>query len=757
MTMTENENVFNKIKQVISAASQFNDEQFRLVLEGLVKKGGRDADFLLVKYITSPKVPAETRSKIIHCAGYLQSPLYLVPLKKIIDQDADIQLKKVAIIALAKYNSQRALNILSTALQTIQNPYIQNTLNEQISLIKKNNPILSILPRFLKGAQDPKSFRTVIDILKKILKPADATIFIGYLKSDDPAIANGAFEILCNNGDRTIQSEVFEYFQQLMESFPPEQWAAPSLYLKQYFLRFPSLIFPQISLLRKLYSAEARIEIRQSVISIICHCRAPAAISFIDEIYETASEEFREYIIEESSGNEQAIEFLFEKYLGGQVLKAKIVKAILHSRKGFDYFSRHFPTFDRENQEMIIKSFPDTLQPDMVEFLKKILEPELAYLAPLVLQKIRQHNLISFKDILFDSNKEKLFLNCEEDYLQTLRQLFPIRAILAFLERTALEEMDFHRLKSYFAVLQDISRMEPVILMEDGNLLSLLIIKIINANSSDLNRDFLYFLEQIKTFDSATYKNLLDALHFFNVQRGDTLVEAEQGSIKQARGNFQTISEDLKTIDTLEKEIKSALAKDPPDLQQLRRALVSYHLGAAFKLAPIIKNLAEGFENIDQKYLSSWRDFFKDFPIITQLVKDERERITKAQNLKLDSLSRLAIGESFHHKLRIVINFQERGLTALIYDQFNEILPGFQMLLEETELQPTDILVCDSTSLRNYMNSNSLNTNRIFVLLANRSEFASLKSLNPRAFFLPFSIYRVLKLVLQELFLHRGH
>ncbi len=105
-------------------------------------------------------------------------------------------------------------------------------------------------------------------------------------------------------------------------------------------------------------------------------------------------------------------------------------------------------------------------------------------------------------------------------------------------------------------------------------------------------------------------------------------------------------------------------------------------------------------------------------------------------------------------KLRIVLNFEEREVTALFKDQFNEILPDIKIAVDEPELQSLDILMCDSDTSRNeYIKKKKLATRRLFILFKTRDEFHHFKDYNPKSFLRPISAYRTIKLILQELYL----
>jgi hypothetical protein len=73
--------------------------------------------------------------------------------------------------------------------------------------------------------------------------------------------------------------------------------------------------------------------------------------------------------------------------------------------------------------------------------------------------------------------------------------------------------------------------------------------------------------------------------------------------------------------------------------------------------------------------------------------------------------------------------------------------------LNEEKLQDNDILVCDPASLKNYIDKKAISKHRILLYLENRTEYAQFRTYNPRAFMKPFSSYRAVKMLLQELYL----
>lgn len=206
-----------QIRELIDQAAKYSHLEFRLKLEELVKQGGNEVQNTIIHYITSPSVPGQVRFNLIRMASYIRSTAFLPPLQRIIEVDPDPNLKMAAIICIAKYNDRRAVDILHRALETIRNPQLQETINAEIAKIRQNNPLVALMPKFLRGGRNPRTFAVIVKIFRKILTPADAKCFIPHLTHDDPLIAHGAFEILCHRGDETIQFFIAGYIRRFLE------------------------------------------------------------------------------------------------------------------------------------------------------------------------------------------------------------------------------------------------------------------------------------------------------------------------------------------------------------------------------------------------------------------------------------------------------------------------------------------------------------------------------------------------------------
>ena len=214
MALATIDSYLEQIDELVRNAGAADGMPFRIRLEELVRKGGRDTENAIVHYITGSLVSIPTRLNLIRIAGYVRSPAFLLPLKKVIDLGEDDLLCEEAIISISKYNDRRALDILDAALDQKLTRPLQDAITQAIARIRHDNPLLAMLPRFLSGKKNREMFEITLKVFKKILGPADAKNFIAYLHHSDQVVAEGSFEILCARGDETVFFFIAEYFRE---------------------------------------------------------------------------------------------------------------------------------------------------------------------------------------------------------------------------------------------------------------------------------------------------------------------------------------------------------------------------------------------------------------------------------------------------------------------------------------------------------------------------------------------------------------
>lgn len=757
--MEEKQEYLEKIEKLINSADKFNEMSFRLVLEGLINKGGEESEYLLARYLNSKTLDFNTRLNIIRVVGYLQSPHFLVPLKNIIDKEENIHLKKEAIISVSKYNDRRALNILNHALSNIKNALLLDTINNEIGKIKRNNPVYALLPRFLDGEKNPENFEVTLGILKRILRPVDASMFVSYLHCGKSLIENGAFEILCYTGDLSHQAAILNYFQdRLNHSHCIQQPQCEELYkltlmLKHYFLRFPTLVDGQLDNLgtQLFYARDNRI--RNLFISILCQSRQSPAIAFVSKIYDSEPT-LRETIIIEYSGNEEAVNLLFEKYrLENSALSGLLIKSLLNSKRGIAYFHEQFFNLNDEGKKIVVNCLPYGGNHDLSEFTKMIFQSDLSQLKEILLTRIKEYYEFSAKEILFDPTKEKEFSSMEKEYLETIIQLFPITAMKKMLKEIAFGEPVPSKINIYLRLIDDIVPSGLTVKLEEKDFTTGIARKILTTGNLDLILSFLGILKHIKTFDPGTYSNLNEGLKLFTLLGDQKLSVEGIDQVRKAHKNLTDLYFEIRQIETGLKTLDKVFAREELDFDQLNHFITTQSFCATLNIEQVGLLIGRRLAAAGREELRQWLPFFNRFPMIAFQLKNAIGQKANTQvgpeSSALQKFYQALPGKS----IKIVIRLANKRITAILREQFHELIPHIPVDTETDLLAEEDMLLCDTVTFKDFILKNTLPSRKLFLFLDNISEFESFKSYNPRPLVKPFSAYRIMKEVLKEIYL----
>jgi hypothetical protein len=763
MDEKELEEHLEKIEKLVHSADRFNEMSFRMVLEGMIAKGGEEAEYLIVRFIHDNALDLFTRLNIIRAAGYIQSVHFLVPLKKIIEKEESVQLKKEAVISVAKYNNRQALNILNRALNSISNPVLLEVINNEIGKIKKNNPLFALLPRFQEGEKDPKNFQVTVDILKRILAPADAAMFTGYLDCGRPMIEEGAFEILCFTGGAGVGEAIFRFFRERCTRVPClDQPECRELYdlvrkIKHYFFRHPRFIHLQLDNLGSQFFQIKDPRVREVLISVICRSEQPSALLLVNKVYDS-DPGLRAVIVREYSGNDAAVDLLFEKYrnkTADEDVKRGLIRSLLKSRKGIDYFYSRFSSLEPGEKEMIVDQLPlgGETGHDLSHFIRMIFQTGQLNLKVALMKRAKEYYEFSLEEILFAPGREDEFSLVEEEYLDTITRLFPVTSAKKLMERIAYGDLSMPGVKRYLEqVLQSVSA-GLVFCFEDTRFISRLINKIIFFNNPDLNVLFLGILRHIKTFDLKTVKNMEEAISFFINTRGAKISVKEGDEIRKIRVAVKDLLYEIKTVEDGCKSLEGMFAGPAPDADQLANLLSRYSLCISLFTGQVNRSIEKNLARAGIKALNQWLEFFRRFPMLGMQVKDAIAQKTREQkgdlHLQMNRLLQSLPKEPF----KIVIRLNDRRIIALFRDQCREIIPGIPLSTEADAWQEGDMLICDAENLKDFILKDSLPAKKLFLILEKTSDFSSFQEYNPRTLVKPFSAYRIMKEILRELYI----
>ncbi len=750
-----------KIENLISSADKFNEMSFRMVLEGLVAKGGEDAEYLLVRFINANDLVLATRINIIRVLGYIQSRHFLIPLKKIIDLEENIHLKREAVISVSKYNDRQALNILNHALANIKNPLLLQTINNEISKIKKNNPLFALLPRFVEGEKNLKNFYVTIDILKRIVSTTDAQMFTSYLACGKELLENGAFEILCFTADITLKKPILTFFQDRFNQVPCihlpecEELYLLALKLRQYFFRFPALINEELDNLgTQLYLLKDP-RIRALFMAIFCRSGQLPALTFVRQVYDS-DPDLRQTIIKEYSGNENGVNFLFNLYRTGTTtpeLKTMLIDSLLNSNQGIDYFYQNFATIPAEEQAMIVDHLPYGSHFDLSQFINMIFQAEQFNQKENLLAKVCKHYEFSVKEVLFDPAREKEFFFMERQYLETITALFPISALKLLFEKILDGNLSSNKTRKYLQIINDLVPMGLTLAIQDHNFFHELLIKIVMFNNPELNVLFLGLFKHMKTLDTATYKSLSDCMSIFTTLREKNISVKESDEIRKAKKNFTELHFEIRKINEGAKSLEHIFTRPVLDFDLIEDFITKNSMFIAMNIDTLTEIFEKSIGESSAEAMVDWVRVLRRFPLI-----GARLHATLAQKMRLlQGPVKIELAKLFHslpeNPPKIVITLTTRHITAIIREQCLEIIPEIKVICESVPLEEGDLLLCDAETLKDFILNNTLPAKKLFLLLDNLADFSSFKSYNLKPLIKPFSTYRIIKEILKELYL----
>jgi two-component system, chemotaxis family, chemotaxis protein CheY len=747
--------ILKKMISIVNQPNRVTDADFQPMMAELIKNGGKQTLLAVGQFIASSELPITTRIAVIQLAGFIRSPLFLVPLNRIMDTEDSVKLAEAALMAIAKYGDQRALSILNNALTKLKNPMLLNTIRREVAKIKENNPVLAILPRYLQSYKSRKNFRVTLDILKKIVTSEHSNLFVNYLKSGNDIIEDGTFELLCAAGDPAIKSGIFNFFEDRIQKIPClAEKECQDLYfmvsfLQSYLIQNPDFIDEMIIEMKELFGRIVDIRAKQIILSLLCQSHNPNALNFIKTVY-NQEEALKEWVIEKLSGNQQAVDFLFEKYHAGQEVKEQVVKSLLKSEQGLQYFVKHFFTFELDKQELIIQNLTFSEQPFLLDFIREVYRSQLYGLKSYLLHVLRDHFLFEFEDVLFDPDHQREFSFMGNDYMDTICRLFPITTIKFLYNKIAFEDISYTKIKKYLARIRKIAEVEPVIRFNNAKLVNNLFNKVVNANNIELNTLFFQALENIKVLDILSYKYLIESTNTFVNIRGAQINEKEKIALgKFKKKHLEQIAE-LRDIDGIMKELNTVFANKPINREQLEKLLKTHHTAITLNIDKVIPYLAERLKKPD--YIN--RDERELFYINSPVISKHMENYKPPENPE-EPPNKAALLKQFADGFRIIITFKDKSVGALAKDQLREIMPQYQveLNLEANEIKKSDILLCDVPVLKDYIAAKALKWNRIYLYLENRGDYAQFRDYKPKAFMDPLSASRILKLILKELYL----
>jgi hypothetical protein len=493
--------------------------------------------------------------------------------------------------------------------------------------------------------------------------------------------------------------------------------------------------------------------IRNLFISILCRSRQSPAISFVGKIYDSEPT-LRETIIIEYSGNEGAVDLLFEKYqLENSALSGLLIKSLLNSKRGIAYFQEQFFNLNDEGKKIVVNCLPYGSNHDLSQFTGMIFQSGLPHLKEILITRIKENYEFSAKEILFDPTKENEFSSMEKEYLETIIQLFPITAMKKMLKEIAFAEPVPSKINMYLHLIDDIVPSGLTIKLEEKDLTAGVARKIIATGNLDLVLLFLEILKYIKTFDPGTYANLNEGLDLFTLRGDQKLSVEESDQLRKAHKNLTDLYFEIRQIETGLKTLEKVFAREELDFDQLTHFFTMQSVCAALNIEQVGRLIEHRLAAADREELRQWLPFFNRFPMIAFQLKDAIGQKANTQTGPESSALQKFYQALPNHPIKIVIRLTNKRITAILRDQCGEMIPHIPVDTETDAPAEEDILLCDTVTLKDFIIKNTLPSHKLFLFLDSISEFESFKIYNPRPLVKPFSAYRIMKEVLKEIYL----
>ncbi len=739
----------NTIQALLAKAEQTDDFRFRMLLEEAVKANKEEAVPLLSSLILSRQLSLKIRQNIIRSVGYLQFPTLLIPLKKTVDDDPNIQLKKEAVIAISKFNNQRALNLLNATLSNIRDPMLLGTINAEIGRIKQNNPILGLLPKFLEGSNNPKLHRISVQILKKIITPTDCQALLPYLNASDALIAEGAYEILCERAEVTCHSFLFGYFETHATS-PVEIDTVVTLLtrLERFLSRSPELIPPRFPWLRQ-WTEHGDPRLLEIGLTILTASPDPQTWAYLRELYQQR-EELRLPLAEKMAPSPLGSTFLIGEFMKDPEGQRSLIPPLLFSEPGCRHLTGALPSFSDSLQQTILEAVPAEHYPLFRHHFHQALHSEDFPKQKAALAAIHRVNDFQARAVLFAAENEPLWQRVIEEYMQVTSDLFPVLTLVSLFSRPRIDPQSLPKFRRFLSAAPQILEREPVVDAVNKEVFLLLFRTLLGQASQKLIPFLLVLLKKMKTLDSGVYWNLQGALKLYLENRGDNLSAEEKNEIKKIRDEFNQIALAISRLNDETKRIAQFLSLTPPDFDALEGLVQSAPLSLTLHREEVLGCIRSALRSQNSHTVTKALQFLNRQPGFAAFLQGEFQGIADpitgpAQALLLD-LRRSALPPP-----RFILRLEDAGWRNALMDQLTILFPEIG-LVETATVLPSDLLCADAAGLREILAFPANKVGRIFLFLANAAEFAPYKELKPVSFLPPYSLNRVFKAVGKDFF-----
>ena len=341
----------------------------------------------------------------------------------------------------------------------------------------------------------------------------------------------------------------------------------------------------------------------------------------------------------------------------------------------------------------------------------------------------------------------------EEDYLDTITQLFPVSSTKMLMEKIIGMELSVSSATKYLKKIKKAVSPGFAFIIKDKGFITHLFNKIIQFNNPEIGALFLSILKDIKTFDLQTYYNFHESLGLFTAQRERKISPKEVEELRKARKNLNDLYYEIQRLEEGLKLLDRLFTREKIDVEQLVDFLKRHPLCAALHIERLNQLVSGHLQTAKPTELRQWIQLFYQLPMVGILVKDTILEKVHFQKSPLSAALTKLYQSLPEDPFKLVVYLSKRSFTAGLKEQCRELIPMIPTSTIGSDWQEGDMLLCDPDTLKEFILKNTLPSKKLFLLLEKRSELSTYKSYNARPLIKPFSTYRVFKEILKEVFL----
>ncbi len=742
----------NKIENLINSYDKFSDLEFRLLLEEILKRGGRDAEEEYAILLKNKKYSLGVRLNIIRVAGYIKSPLFLIPLKTIIDTETNINLRKEAIIAISKYNDKKALNILSDSLKKNRDKTLENIIKQEIGKIKQDNPVLSLVPRFLKSTDNKKAYTTILNVLCKIVTPSDSKIFIPYLNSEDKYIAEGSFKIICYTGDKSISNFILSFFEKSIKYIDClTRIKCDKLYeiitiLIKYITNNPETFELFYEKTKELYEKTADIRVKEQIIQALILGGKEKDISRIFD----KENNLKKFIIENFKDREDGVNFLTEKLKESDDYSEDIIKILITTAKGRKYLAENYKSFDNKEKGLILNNLSSDNYNEFKALVKDSLLSENPLIIKTALTKIKENYDYSVENYLFDKKTRDKLRGIQELYIDTIISLFPGKAFVFIFNSIINNTMSLKKLENHIQKLGILLSKNPIIILpkEKKDMIMEFSNIILRTNNSKLITESLRSFKHLNTIEPESFSILNEVLEYYVGKRKNKFNSDEKKELKKFIDNLKTNKELINRIKEGEIKLRKFFDSENGGIDTLFDIITHNKLSFFVYRKRIIEKLKNFLISNNFDLINRTLDFLLKVPNIAFVLRKEIEELQKTDSFSIKANSKELLS-LIPESLKIIIKFSEKANYPIFRDQFKFLFYEYE-ITDNGKPEKGDILITDSRSL---MENRGIELSEIkpIIILNKLSDGAMIKKFGGITFLPEFSLYRIIIQIIKEI------